>query len=393
MRIGLVLPAVPGYSETFFRNKINGLKMKGHEVLLIVPHSSIENMNGYHIVFGPNLNGANLFKVFNSLFAFLKLVFTSFQNLIRFWNLERKSGTKRQAIIKKAIINSHLLKLQLDWLHFGYATTAIDRELVAKAIGAKMAVSFRGFDIGIYPIQHPGCYQKLWEHVNLVHTISNDLLEEAFQLGMPKEIPFVKITPAIEVALFKSVARDYFQDGVIKLLTVGRLHWKKGLEYTLEALSLLKKRGFKIEYTIVGTGAELERLIYAAYQFDLTEEVKFIGVMPHEDIAKYLATSDIYIQYSVQEGFCNAVLEAQAAGMLCVVSDAEGLAENVLHEITGWVVLKRQPELLATQLETIIKLPETILKSTSERAVNRVIDEFNLEKQQNSFEAFYQYKI
>lgn len=391
MKIGLVLPAVPGYSETFFRNKINGLKSKGHEVLLIVPYSSIENKNGYHIVFGPNLNGGSLSKVFNSFIALIKLVFTSFQSLNRFWNLERKSGTNPQAIIKKAIINSHLLKLQLDWLHFGYATTAIDRELVAKAIGAKMAVSFRGFDIGIYPIQHPGCYQKLWEHVNLVHTISNDLLEEAIQLGMPKEIPFVKITPAIEVAQFKSDAREYFKDGVIKLLTVGRLHWKKGLEYTLEALSLLKKRGFKIEYTIAGTGAELERLIYAAYQFDLAEEVKFIGVIPHEAVATHMATSDIYIQYSVQEGFCNAVLEAQAAGMLCVVSDAEGLSENVLHEITGWVVPKRQPELLATQLETLIRLPETILKSTSERAVNRVINEFNLEKQQNAFEAFYHY--
>lgn len=54
---------------------------------------------------------------------------------------------------------------------------------------------------------------------------------------MPKETPFVKITPAIEVAQFKSGTRDYFKDGVIKLLTVGRLHWKKGLEYTLEALS------------------------------------------------------------------------------------------------------------------------------------------------------------
>ncbi len=391
MKIGLVLPAVPGYSETFFRNKINGLKSKGHEVLLIVPYSSIENKNGYHIEFGPNLNGGSLSKVFNSFIALIKLVFTSFQSLNQFWNLERKSGTNTQAIIKKAIINCHLLKLQLDWVHFGYATTAIDRELVAKAIGAKMAVSFRGFDIGIYPIQHPGCYQKLWEHVNLVHTISNDLLEEAFQLGMPKGFPFVKITPAIEVSQFKSGAREYFKEGVIKLLTVGRLHWKKGLEYTLEALSILKKRGFKIEYTIAGTGAELERLIYAAYQFDLTEEVKFIGVITHEAVATHMATSDIYIQYSVQEGFCNAVLEAQAAGMLCVVSDAEGLSENVLHEITGWVVPKRQPELLATQLETLIKLPETILKSTSERAVNRVIDEFNLEKQQNAFEAFYHY--
>lgn len=84
-------------------------------------------------------------------------------------------------------------------------------------------------------------------------------------------------------------------------------------------------------------------------------------MIPHEDIAKHLVTSDIYIQYSVQEGFCNAVLEAQATGMLCVVSDAEGLAENVLHEITGWVVPKKGTRVIG-KTQTIIKLPEIILK-------------------------------
>lgn len=393
MRIGLVLPAVPGYSETFFRNKIHGLETKGHEVILIVPYKANGNKENYSIVYGPNLDGGKISKLLNSLFALFGLCIRSFKNLNRFWKLESNSGSNTQLIFKKAILNSHILNLQLNWVHFGYATTAIDREMVAKAIGAKMAVSFRGFDIGIYPIQHPGCYQRLWEHVNLVHSISNDLLEKAYQLGLPKEIPVVKITPAIEVEQFISGGREYFRGSEIKFLTVGRLHWKKGLEYVLEALSILKKRGFKIEYTIAGNGAELDRLIYAAYQFDLRNEVKFIGVIASEAVATLIASNDIYIQYSVQEGFCNAVLEAQAAGMLCVVSDAEGLPENVLHEITGWVVPKRQPELLAAQLEKIIKLPETILKSTSERAVERVIDEFNLEKQQEAFEAFYQYKI
>ena len=55
----------------------------------------------------------------------------------------------------------------------------------------------------------------------------------------------------------------------------------------------------------------------------------------------------IYLQYSIQEGFCNAVLEAQALGLLTIVSDAEGLPENVIHGETGWVVPKRKPKFFA----------------------------------------------
>ena len=35
MKIALVLPAVPGYSETFFQSKIKGLLSHGHQVIVI----------------------------------------------------------------------------------------------------------------------------------------------------------------------------------------------------------------------------------------------------------------------------------------------------------------------------------------------------------------------
>ena len=76
------------------------------------------------------------------------------------------------------------------------------------------------------------------------------------------------------------------------------------------------------------------------------EKVSFKGKLAHMEVKKAMEQADIYLQYSLQEGFCNAVLEAQAMGLLCIVSDAEGLPENVLHGQTGWVVPKRQPALL-----------------------------------------------
>ena len=95
------------------------------------------------------------------------------------------------------------------------------------------------------------------------------------------------------------------------------------------------------------------------------------------------------MQYSVQEGFCNAVLEAQATGLLCIVSDAEGLPENVLHGITGWVVPKRRPDLLAGQIESVLHMPPEQREQIRRQAIERVRREFNLEKQQREFLEFY----
>ena len=390
MRIGIVLPALPSYSETFFLNLISGLLKEGHDIVLFIQGSNTIKYLSCEIYSAPKLSGNTVTKAFNALVALLKLSIFSPKPSYRFWKLEKASGSSFSKIIKRLIINSHILSQKLDWLHFGYATMGIERERVGKAIGARVAVSFRGYDISIYPLKNPGCYNQLWNNIDKVHTISDDLLQEAYLLGLPQTIETVKIRPAIEVENFVHSRGLFFENKTLRILTVGRLHWKKGLEYTLEALAQLKKQGYSIHYTMVGTGIEYEKLVYAVYQLGLAQEVHFMGKLPHAQIPHLMATHDLYIQYSVQEGFCNAVLEAQAAGMLCVVSDAEGLSENVLHNQTGWLVPKRNSPLLAKQIEAIYHLPHQNLMEITSNAVSRVKSNFNLEKQRSEFLKFYQ---
>src|SRR5690606_23007043 len=122
----------------------------------------------------------------------------------------------------------------------------------------------------------------------------------------------------------------------------------------------------------------------------IEEQVKFLGKLEHQEVKEQLKKADIYIQYSVQEGFCNAVLEAQAMGLLCVVSDAEGLAENVLHQISGFVVPKRNPEELANTIEKLVYSPDNKKIEMKNAAIERIKKHFNIEKQQKEFVDFYE---
>lgn len=390
MKIGLVLPASPGYSETFFRSKIKGLKANGVEVVLFVNSSTIVADLPCSVKAQLPVYQSGLLNTISVILTFVKALFSYPKVVSKFIPTERRTGKSWQKVLESLYINHHILsEKQLDWLHFGFATMAVGREQVAQAIGAKMAVSFRGYDVSRFPLKNNLVYNSAWQGINKVHTISHALFEQGIKLGLPRSISYQKITPAIDVSQFFSKLYPKSLVQPIQFLTVARLHWVKGLEYTLQALFLLKVQGIDFRYTIIGEGEEYERLAFAAHQLGIREQVHFAGKVPHNQIKAYYEQADIYLQYSIQEGFCNAVLEAQAMGLLCIVSDAEGLPENVLHGQSGWVVPKRHPQLLAEQINQVLQMDEQKLNAIRRFAVQRVQEEFNLEKQQREFLEFY----
>ncbi|SHJ00174.1 glycosyltransferase family 4 protein [Flavobacterium terrae] len=389
MKIGLVLPSTPGYSETFFRNKILGLQQNGIKVILFVnDYKSDEYFLNCKVIKAPRLGGNKFKVVLNIFMQVLKMVLVSPRNSLKLFILNKKDKLSTTQNVKQVIANQFLLTEKLDWIHFGFGTMTLGRENVAQTIGAKMAVSFRGFDIGIYPLKHPNCYKSMFQKVNKIHVISDDLANLLYQEGLSEYKKIVKITPAIDTHFFLSEAKK--ENAILQFTTIARLHWKKGLENTLEALCLLNQQGIDFKYTIIGDGGEKERLIFAVKQLKLTEKVIFTGKLSSEKVKKQLEATDIYIQYSLQEGFCNAVLEAQAMGVLCIVSDAEGLSENVIDKVTGFVVPKQQPKLLFKKIKEVIDLDDAQKKELSLKAMERVQNEFTIEKQQQEFLNFYE---
>ena len=387
MKIGIVLSNTPAYSETFFNSKIKGLQKNGFEVVLFV-----NSKDTHYDLF--TVKEQVQFKTFFILVDFLKslrLLFTELSSILKFIFLERKDNVSFKIILKKLILNQHILQeSNVDWLHFGFATQAIGRENIAKAIGAKMAVSLRGFDIGIYPLKNPKCYDLLWLNINKLHIISDDLLNLAYANGFKKNVPYQKITPAIDTSFFiNKSSNDTTKKNQLQLMTIGRLHWIKDYTSVIIALKNLKDRGIDFEYTIIGDGPEEEKLKYLVYELGLINNIIFTGKISQKEILIYFKKSHFYIQYSLQEGFCNAVLEAQSMGVLPIVSNAEGLSENVLNNKTGWVIPKNSPKLLADKIVEVINLSESNKEKIRKQAIERVKKEFNIEKQQKEFIDFY----
>jgi colanic acid/amylovoran biosynthesis glycosyltransferase len=305
--------------------------------------------------------------------------------------MELKEGITPASVLRNLYCSAHIFPYTLDWLHFGFVTLAVGRENVARTIDAKMGVSFRGYDVSIFPLKHPGVYNRVWKKVDKIHTISDDLYAIGLSLGLSADVPMMKIMPAIRASDFALRINEYHRTygEPIQITTTARLHWKKGIDIALAAMRLLKDRGIEFHFNIMGDGEEYEKLVCLRSILNLQKEVTFHGKICHKELLERLHRSDIYIQPSIQEGFCNSVLEAQASGLLCIVSNAEGLSENVLNQVTGWVVPKLDANILALKIQEVLNMPEEQKERIRGAAIARVKEYFDLQQHRKLFPKFF----
>ena len=387
MKIGLVLIKTPSSSEQFLLSKIKILKQGGHKVILFAHRNN--NFNECEVVEMPKVSNYFFLQIIKMILAYCIVIIQCPITVINFLRFEKLDGKSFRERWENLYLGSKILRRNLDWIHFCFTTATLRKENIAKSINAKMGVSLRGYDINMYPLKNKNCYSSLWKKIDKVHSISHSLLKKAKKYGLNRSIKQEVIFPAINTNRFKNKKQraPFNNKKTIEILTVARLHWIKGLEYTIEAMGKLESVNFN--YTIIGGGAEYERLMLVINQLNIKNKVKLVGHVPHEDIFPFYEKADLYVQYSLEEGFCNAVLEAQSMGILTVVSNALGLSENVVDGKTGWIVPKREPTLLARKIESIVSMENKKINLIRLNAIDRVKNKFDLSRQKKQFDGFF----
>ena len=106
-----------------------------------------------------------------------------------------------------------------------------------------------------------------------------------------------------------------------------------------------------------------------------------------EDIPRVLAALDVFVSSSAVEGFPNAIGEAMACGVPCVVTDAGDSARLVGD--TGMVVPVREPDALADGVLKMIGLGEDGRTTLGAMARRRVQDLFGIEGAARQYEELY----
>jgi len=202
---------------------------------------------------------------------------------------------------------------------------------------------------------------RLIRHATRVSTLTN-YTQELLLASFPEAAEKIFLTPgALRTDFVVVPPKPARPAGKIIVLTVGRLHPRKGQLLTLRALQALAPEvRARLEYWIVGgqsKGRYGATLRAAAAESDLT--VNFLGNLPDDELAEIYDRADIFAMTSVNldhsvEGFGLVYLEAAAHGLPVVAHNVGGVAEAVRDGITGLLVPAHRPAQLAAAFERLI---------------------------------------
>ncbi len=139
------------------------------------------------------------------------------------------------------------------------------------------------------------------------------------------------IHAGIETGIEPPVAAS--QTGPLRLGALARLIPLKNIEALIEATALLAAKGIDVQAEIAGSGPSESSLRALVLSLGVSERVRFLGWDP--DVRRLLASWDLLVMPSLEEGFGLSALEAMAAGRPVVASRVGGLCELVVDGVTG----------------------------------------------------------
>lgn len=169
------------------------------------------------------------------------------------------------------------------------------------------------------------------------------------------------------------------------ILSIGRLVEKKGFDYLLKSLVLLKARGLFPKCVLIGDGPEKGKLQAFVEEFALGDSVTFAGALPNEKVLEYLGPENILVAPSVyaddgeRDGIPTVLIEALICEMAVVSTRISGIPELIEDQGNGILVPARDEKAIADAIQELLENPG-LRREYGLRGAEKVRAEFNVYK-------------
>jgi glycogen synthase len=145
-----------------------------------------------------------------------------------------------------------------------------------------------------------------------------------------------------------------------KVFFAGTVVKAKGAKDLFNAVSLLRKKGLKVELNLAGRWGDFGRSMNKRLnqEMKLSEWVKLLGNISREELRYYYSSSSVVCFPSWWEAYGIVCIEAMACGALVIGTSAGGMSEIIEDEVDGFLVEPKDPLQLANKIKYILSLPE-----------------------------------
>ncbi len=388
-KIFFVLSEFPVVSHPFLYNQIQEvMRREEYDVKIIIfkrskmkVHQTYEELNERVIEFPINIGERSFSRFSRIIKSFFLLMLKNPKVFIRSLNFSRYSINSKN--FTYLILSSLFLDIDADIVHshFGPVARMLADLKEIGAVKAKLLSSFHGADITVYPKQYgKKYYERLFQASDLFTGNSRFIISKMVENNCPPN-KIVKIPECLNLSQF-SFRGKAPERGVLRILTVGRMVEKKGYEYSLGAVALLKKQGIPFIYDIIGDGPLKESILKLAFDLDIMPELNFHGAMPQEKVKSFYETAHIFLLPSVTgangdtEGQGLVLQEAQAIGLPVLATLHNGFPDSIIDGTTGYLVPEKDAQALFEKLLEFHK-DENLCNQMGEKGRQFVEDKFD----------------
>ncbi|OWM64854.1 hypothetical protein CDL15_Pgr028571 [Punica granatum] len=228
-------------------------------------------------------------------------------------------------IIRNILIRE---KISLVHGHQAFSTLCHEALMHARTMGYKVVFtdhSLYGFaDIG--SIHMNKVLQFTLADVSQAICVSHTSKENTvLRSGLPPAKVFV-IPNAVDTAMFTPAPERLKSDEIV-IVVISRLVYRKGADLLVEVIPEVCRLFPQVRFIVGGDGPKRVRLEEMREKHSLQDRVEMLGAVPHARVRSVLISGHIFLNSSLTEAFCIAILEAASCGLLTVSTRVGGVPE------------------------------------------------------------------
>jgi colanic acid/amylovoran biosynthesis glycosyltransferase len=395
MKIAFIVSYFPALSETFILRQITGLLDLGHDVEIFALNNAHEKKVHFEIqryglkervnyFFDNNVESTRVKRILKAAYSIVANFRKGPVKILKALNIFKYGENALSLLLFNATVCFLDKKFDIIHCHFG-PNGIIGAQLRDIGISGKLITTFYGSDLTSFIHNNrKDIYKKLFINGDIFLPICNYFKKILLGLGCDKKKIIIHHLGA-DIQNFPFTPKSINNREVIKFLTISRLVEKKGVEYTLFALSRLLEEHKKIKYLIAGDGPLRDQLEKLSIELNLAEYVEFMGAVNDEEVKTLLQEAHVFVLPSItaqdgeQEGTPTVLVEAQACGLPVISTFHSGIPEMIVDGSSGFLVPEKNIDALAEKIEYFIDHPEAMLEMGS-YGRKLVDDNFNVRK-------------
>lgn len=218
--------------------------------------------------------------------------------------------------------------------------------------------------------------------INKIIAVSDEVRESLvrYQLFYSKKIVVIGngVTPTL--GLEKIIKERKADDKFFTILNVGSMNnpnkGQAGLLRLLKRLKSSSEKNWKL--VLVGEGKLRDDLEKFAREMEIEQDVRFAGIVNHEEIGKEYIMADVFVLNSANEGSPNTVLEAMSYAVPVIATPVGGIDKVIEVEKTGWIINRDDVDKMAEKINMLSTDP-TRKREMGSAGYKRLLNHFTFE--------------